>query len=218
MKLVRYGAPGREKPGIIDADGKIRDLSRIVPDIDGAMLAAGGLAKIKKANLKRLKTVAPLGPWFVSKDEIKDPQNLAVWSKVNGEKRQNGNTRNMIFDCQHVVWYCSQFFVLEPGDVIATGTPAGVPVAITSPGSSTKNCEQYQTICWQSKIMLRVLPFWRFSPLTFDHMARFCGSLISSLLTNQGPSGPKVSAPLPLAKVCPCSSWNARSDTSLPRQ
>src|SRR5674476_1271752 len=128
MKLVRYGAPGREKPGIIDADGKIRDLSRIVPDIDGAMLAAGGLAKIKKANLKRLETFGPLGPWFVSKDEIKDPQNLAVWSKVNGEKRQNGNTRNMIFDCQHVVWYCSQFFVLEPGDVIATGTPAGVGI------------------------------------------------------------------------------------------
>ena len=48
MKLVRYGAPGREKPGIIDADGKIRDLSRIVKDIDGAMLASGGLAKIKK--------------------------------------------------------------------------------------------------------------------------------------------------------------------------
>ena len=52
MKLVRYGAAGREKPGIIDADGKIRDLSRVVPDIDGAMLASGGLAKIKKANLE----------------------------------------------------------------------------------------------------------------------------------------------------------------------
>lgn len=247
MKLVRYGAPGREKPGIIDADGKIRDLSRIVKDIDGAMLASGGLAKIRKANLKRLKVVAgkprlgtcigdvrnfiaiglnysdhaaeggnpipkepvvfnkapscicgpndntmipkdstkldyecelaviigrraryltqekamdavagycvgndvserefqlehgqtickgkgaetfgPLGPWFVTKDEIKDPQNLAVWSKVNGEQRQNGNTRNMIFDCRHLVWYLSQFFVLEPGDVIVTGTPAGV--------------------------------------------------------------------------------------------
>ena len=48
MKLVRYGAPGREKPGIIDADGKIRDLSRVVKDIDGAMLASGGLAKIYK--------------------------------------------------------------------------------------------------------------------------------------------------------------------------
>ena len=65
MKLVRYGAPGREKPGIIDADGKLRDLSRIVKDIDGDMLAAGGLAKIKMANLKRLKPVGGkprLGP------------------------------------------------------------------------------------------------------------------------------------------------------------
>jgi 2-keto-4-pentenoate hydratase/2-oxohepta-3-ene-1,7-dioic acid hydratase in catechol pathway len=247
MKLVRYGAPGREKPGIIDADGKIRDLSRVVKDIDGAMLAAGGLAKIKKTNLKRLKTVGgkprlgacvgsvrnfiaiglnysdhaaeggnpipkepvvfnkapscicgpndntimpknsskldyecelgiiigkrarylekekaldvvagycigndvserefqlehgqtickgkgaetfgPLGPWFVTKDEIRDPQKLAIWSNVNGEPRQRGNTANMIFDCRHIVWYLSQFFVLEPGDVIATGTPAGV--------------------------------------------------------------------------------------------
>lgn len=247
MKLVRYGAPGREKPGIIDADGKIRDLSRIVKDIDGEMLAAGGLAKIRKANLKRLKPVSgkprlgpcigrvrnfiaiglnykdhaaeggnpipaepmvfnkapscicgpndntmlpkdstkldyecelaiiigkraryltkekamdvvagyclgndvseramqmehgatiakgkgaetfgPLGPWFVTKDEIKDPQKLSVWSKVNGETRQNGNTANMIFDCRYLVWYLSQFFVLEPGDVIVTGTPAGV--------------------------------------------------------------------------------------------
>ena len=48
MKLVRYGAPGREKPGIIDADGKIRDLSRVVKDIDSEMLASGGIAKIKK--------------------------------------------------------------------------------------------------------------------------------------------------------------------------
>src|SRR5450432_3108854 len=65
MKLVRYGAPGREKPGIIGDDGKIRDLSRIVKDIDGAMLASGGLAKIKKANLKRMKPVGGkprLGP------------------------------------------------------------------------------------------------------------------------------------------------------------
>ena len=247
MKLVRYGAPGREKPGIIDADGKIRDLSRIVKDIDGTMLASGGLAKIKKSNLKRLKLVAgkprlgpcvgqvrnfiaiglnfsdhaaesgvavpnepmifnkmpscicgpndntmvpresskldyevelavvigkraryltkekamdavagyciandvserafqmergqtivkgkgcetfgPLGPWFVSKDEIKNPQNLAMWLDVNGEKRQRGNTKTMVFDVAHLVWYCSQLFVLEPGDVIATGTPPGV--------------------------------------------------------------------------------------------
>src|SRR3954466_2865246 len=65
MKLVRYGAPGREKPGIIDADGKLRDLSRVVKDIDSDMLASGGLAKIKKANVKRLKAVGGkprLGP------------------------------------------------------------------------------------------------------------------------------------------------------------
>ena len=251
MKLVRYGAPGREKPGIIGDDGKIRDLSKIVKDIDGAMLASGGLAKIKKANLKRMKPVSgkprlgpcvgrvrnyiaiglnyadhaaesgvpvpsepvifnkqptcicgpndntvipkgsskldyecelaiiigkrarylakdramdavagycvandvserafqmehgqtiakgkgcetfgPLGPWFVSKDEIKDPQNLAMWLNVNGEKRQRGNTKTMVFDVAHLVWYCSQLFIMEPGDVIATGTPPGVAYGI----------------------------------------------------------------------------------------
>ncbi|MFZ5693698.1 MAG: fumarylacetoacetate hydrolase family protein [Pseudomonadota bacterium] len=248
MKLVRYGPAGREKPGIVDEDGKIRDLSRIVKDIDGAMLAEGGLAKIKKANLARLKVVpgkprlgpcvgnvrnfiaiglnysdhaaeagmpipkepiifnkaptcicgpndntiipkdstkldyevelgivigkraryldrskamsavagyfvsndvsersfqidrsggqwnkgkgcetfGPIGPWFVTKDEIKDPQNLDMWLDVNGEKRQRGNTRTMIFGVEHLVWYCSQFFVMEPGDIIVTGTPPGV--------------------------------------------------------------------------------------------
>jgi len=247
MKLVRYGAPGREKPGIIDADGKIRDLSRVVKDIDGETLAAGGLSKIRKTNLKRLKLVAgrprlgacigkvrnfiaiglnyadhaaesgvpvpsepvvfnkapscivgpndntmvpkastkldyecelgviigrrarylakdkamdavagyclandvserafqmehgqtickgkgaetfgPLGPWFVTKDEIKDPQNLTMWTNVNGENRQHGSTKTMVFDVAHLVWYLSQIFVLEPGDVIATGTPPGV--------------------------------------------------------------------------------------------
>jgi 2-keto-4-pentenoate hydratase/2-oxohepta-3-ene-1,7-dioic acid hydratase in catechol pathway len=248
MKLVRYGPAGREKPGIIDPDGKIRDLSRIVDDIDGAMLASGGLAKIKKANLNRLKVVpgkprlgpcvgnvrnfiaiglnysdhaaeagmpipkepiifnkaptclcgpndntivpkdsakldyevelgivigkraryldrskamsavagyfasndvsersfqidrsggqwnkgkgcetfGPIGPWFVTRDEIKDPQNLDMWLDVNGEKRQRGNTKTMIFGVEHLVWYCSQFFIMEPGDIIVTGTPPGV--------------------------------------------------------------------------------------------
>jgi 2-keto-4-pentenoate hydratase/2-oxohepta-3-ene-1,7-dioic acid hydratase in catechol pathway len=249
MKLVRYGAPGKEKPGIVGDDGKIRDLSKIVKDIDGAMLASGGLAKIKKANLKKLKVVSgkprlgpcvgnvrnfiaiglnysdhaaeagmqvpkepvifnkaptsicgpndntlipkdslkldwevelgiviskraryipskekardyiagyfigndvsernfqiersggqwnkgkscetfgPIGPWFVTKDEIKNPQNLDMWLNVNGEKRQRGNTRTMVFDCDYIVWYCSQFFIMEPGDIIITGTPPGV--------------------------------------------------------------------------------------------
>jgi 2-keto-4-pentenoate hydratase/2-oxohepta-3-ene-1,7-dioic acid hydratase in catechol pathway len=252
MKLVRYGAAGREKPGIIDADGKIRDLSRVVPDIDGAMLASGGLARIKKANLKKLKlvpgkprlgpcignvrnfiaiglnysdhaaeagmpipkepiifnkaptsicgpndmtlipkestkldyevelgivigkraryldrdkamsvvagyflsndvsersfqidrsggqwnkgkgceTFGPIGPWLVTKDEIKDPQNLEMWLDVNGEKRQRGNTKTMIFGVEHLVWYCSQFFIMEPGDIIITGTPPGVALGM----------------------------------------------------------------------------------------
>jgi len=252
MKLVRYGAAGREKPGIIGEDGKIRDLSKVVKDIDGAMLASGGLARIKKLNLKRMKPVAgrprlgpcvgnvrnyiaiglnysdhaaeagmpvpkepvifsktttsicgpnddtlqpkgstkldyeieigivigrrarylskettraaiagyfigndvsernfqiersggqwmkgkscetfgPIGPWLVTKDEIKDVQNLDMWLDVNGERRQTGNTRTMIFDCEHIVWYVSQFMVLEAGDIIITGTPPGVALGM----------------------------------------------------------------------------------------
>jgi len=252
MKLVRYGAAGKEKPGIIGEDGKIRDLSRVVKDIDGEMLSSGGLAKIKKLNLARMKPVAgkprlgpcvgnvrnfiaiglnysdhaaeagmpvpkepvifskvttsicgpnddtivprestkldyeveigivigrraryldkdkakaaiagyflsndvsernfqiersggqwlkgkscetfgPVGPWFVTKDELKDPQNLAMWLDVNGERRQTGNTKTMIFDCEHIVWYCSQFMVLEAGDIIITGTPPGVALGM----------------------------------------------------------------------------------------
>lgn len=255
MKLVRYGPAGREKPGIVDADGKIRDLSRIVPDINGETLTPSGLAKIRKANLKKLKVVpgkprlgscvarpgnfiaiglnysdhaaesgmpipkepivfnkaptcicgpndntiipkdsteldwevelaivigsraryltkekalsvvagycvcndvserdfqikrgggqwtkgkgcetfGPLGPWMVTKDEIKDVQNLDMWLDVNGEKRQRGNTRTMIFSVAHIVWYCSQFFVMEPGDVIVTGTPPGVGLGMKPP-------------------------------------------------------------------------------------
>ena len=248
MKLVRYGAAGREKPGIIDKDGRLRDLSRVVKDINGEMLSGGGLAKIKKAKIDKLpkvggkprigacvgnvrnfiaiglnyadhaaeaglavpkepvifskattcivgpndntmipmestkldyevelgivigkrarnlardkamsvvagyclsndvsersfqiersgsqwykgkscETFGPLGPWLVTKDEIKDPQNLDMWLTVNGGTRQKGNTRTMIFNVEHLVWYCSQFFVMEPGDIITTGTPPGV--------------------------------------------------------------------------------------------
>src|SRR5207247_10052083 len=74
----------------------------------------------------RPETFVPIRAWLVTKDEIKDPQRLDMWLDVNGEKRQRGNTKTMIFDCRHLVWYCSQFFVLEPGDVITTGTPPGV--------------------------------------------------------------------------------------------
>src|SRR6266508_4191991 len=216
MKLVRFGPRGREKPGIIDAKGRIRDLSKVVPDIAEDALSPKGLAKIRKAPIDKLplvkgnprlgacvgkvgnfiaiglnysdhaaeagmpipkepiifnkapscicgpnddtmipkdstkldwevelgivigqrarylskdkgcETFGPLGPWLVTKDELKDPQNLEMWLDVNGEKRQRGNTKTMIFDCRHIVWCCSQYFVLEPGDVIITGTPPGV--------------------------------------------------------------------------------------------
>ena len=247
MKLVRFGPHGREKPGIVDSKGGIRDLSKVVPDLAGDALSPKGLAKIRKAPIEKLplvrgsprlaacvggvgnliaiglnysdhaaeagmaipkepiifnkvsscicgpnddtiipkgstkldwevelgivigqrarylskdkaldvvagyclandvserafqieragqwvkgkscETFGPLGPWLVTKDEIKDPQGLNMWLDVNGEKRQRGNTKTMIFDCRHLVCYCSQSFVLEPGDVIITGTPPGV--------------------------------------------------------------------------------------------
>ena len=75
---------------------------------------------------KGCETFGPLGPWMVTKDEIKDPQNLNMELTVNGEIRQKGNTRTMIFGVAHLVWACSQYFILEPGDVIITGTPPGV--------------------------------------------------------------------------------------------
>jgi len=251
MKLVRFGQPGREKPGIVDSEGNIRDLSSVVPDIAGETLSPKGLAKIAKAKIDKLPkvragarlgpcvgtvgnfiaiglnysdhaaeagmqvpkepilfnkapscicgpnddtmypkdakkldyeielgvvigtrarylskskamdavagycisndvserefqieragqwtkgkgcdTFGPLGPWLVTKDEIKNPQNLDMLLTVNGETRQKGNTKTMVFGVAHLVWYCSQFMVLEPGDVIATGTPPGVGLGI----------------------------------------------------------------------------------------
>jgi 2-keto-4-pentenoate hydratase/2-oxohepta-3-ene-1,7-dioic acid hydratase in catechol pathway len=254
MKLVRFGPRGREKPGIVDAKGRIRDLSRVVPDISGEALSPKGLATIRRTPIDKLplisgklrlgacvgevghfiaiglnysdhaaeaglaipkepiifskapssicgpnddtitpkgsskldwevelgivigqraryltqakaldavagyclandvservfqieragqwikgksaETFGPLGPWLVTKDEIKDPQSLAMWLNVNGQARQRSTTKNMIFDCRHLVAYCSQFFVLEPGDVIITGTPAGVGLGMKPP-------------------------------------------------------------------------------------
>jgi len=248
MKLVRYGPPGRERPGMLDAQGRIRDLSKVVPDIAGDLLSPKGLAKLRKLKSDSLplvrgrprlgpcvgkignfvgiglnysdhaaeagmplpkepiffnkaltsicgpnddtmipkdsskldyevelgvvigsrarylskdkameavvgyclandvservfqiersggqwgkgkgcETFGPLGPWLVTKDEIRDPQRLDMWLTVNDESRQKGTTATMVFGVAHLVWYCSQFFVMEPGDVIITGTPPGV--------------------------------------------------------------------------------------------
>ncbi len=248
MKLVRYGAPGKEKPGLIDAEGKLRDLSKKVKDIDGAALAPAALAKLAKLDPKKLPlvkgrprlgpcvatpskfvaiglnfsdhaketgspipehpvvffktttcivgandnvmvpkdstqldwevelglvigrtarhvsekdalkyvagycvindvserefqlkksatqwgkgkgcdTFGPLGPWLVTRNEIKDPQNLAMWLDVNGVRRQTGNTNTMIFSVAAIVADVSRYMTLLPGDVITTGTPPGV--------------------------------------------------------------------------------------------
>jgi len=251
MKLVRYGEAGNEKPGVLDAQGAIRDLTGIVKDIDAAALSAEGMAKIKGAKLESLPkvsgtprlgspianvpkliciglnyadhakesnlpippepvvfmkaisaitgpyddvklpkgskkgdwevelafvigkkaqsvaeadaldyvagylicndvserewqlehgsqwskgksfdTFAPLGPWLVTADEIRDPQNLAMWLDVNGERKQTGNTSTMIFGVRKLVSYLSYMCTLTPGDVVSTGTPPGVGMGI----------------------------------------------------------------------------------------
>ncbi|MBD2746841.1 fumarylacetoacetate hydrolase family protein [Microvirga sp. BT688] len=247
MKLVRFGEAGREKPGLVDAQGQVRDLSGLVPDITGGTLSTEALNRIRQADLSSLPvapsgqrlgacvgqvrnfiaiglnyadhaaetgaaipaepivfnkapscivgpnddviiprgsqktdwevelaivigerasyiganealefvagycvcndvserefqierggtwtkgkgcpTFGPLGPWLVTKDEIPDPQNLSMWLDVNGERVQNGSTKTMIFNVAQIVSYVSHFMILEPGDVITTGTPPGV--------------------------------------------------------------------------------------------
>ena len=254
MKLVRFGKPGKEKPGIIDAEGKIRDLSGHIDDIDGNALSPKSLAKLSKLKLDKLPlvrgrprlgscvgkignfiavglnyadhakesnlpipkepilfnkapscvvgpndevvlpkgstrtdweveiaivigsrasyvsekdalshvagfcvcndvsereyqiersgqwmkgkgcpTFGPLGPWMVTKDEIKDVQKLGMWLDVNGERMQTGSTATMIFSVRTIVSYISQFMILEPGDVITTGTPPGVGMGMKPP-------------------------------------------------------------------------------------
>ncbi len=75
---------------------------------------------------KSCETFNPLGPWLVTPDELPDVQDLKLTLRLNGAPQQQGSTALMIFDVPHLVWYLSQFFVLEPGDLINTGTPAGV--------------------------------------------------------------------------------------------
>ena len=78
---------------------------------------------------KCCETFNPLGPWLVPADEVPDPQNLGLRSFVNGEPRQDSNTSDMIFSVAYLVWHLSQFLVLDPGDVINTGTPQGVALS-----------------------------------------------------------------------------------------
>ena len=75
---------------------------------------------------KSFDTFAPIGPWLVTKDEINDPHNLAMWLNVNGDSMQSGNTKTMIFNIPEIISYLSSFVTLHPGDVVTTGTPPGV--------------------------------------------------------------------------------------------
>lgn len=251
MKIMRYGAKGAEKPGLIDAQGQVRALSNVVRDIGPEQLSPGGLAKLRAldpatlpvvdrpgriappwaecgkflciglnyvdhaaeagmpvpkepilfmkpisarvgpndpvvlpqgsvkgdwevelgvvigtraryvSEADALKHVAgycivndvsereyqlerggqwdkgkgcdtfgPVGPWLVTTDEIPDPQTLPMWCEVNGRRMQNGNTRTMVFGVAQLVSYLSRFMTLEPGDLIATGTPPGVGMGL----------------------------------------------------------------------------------------
>ena len=247
MKLCRYGPPGAEKPGLIDPEGAIRDLSGVVADIDAAAISPERLARLAaldasamprvdgsprygvpvagsrkfiaiglnyadhaaESNLpipdepvvfnkwisclhgpndpvtiprgsektdwevelgvvigreahdvseadaldcvagycvvndvserhwqqergptwdkgKGFPTFGPVGPWLVTAEEVGDPQALGMWLDVNGRRVQDGNTRTMIFNVAQIIAYCSRLMLLEPGDIITTGTPPGV--------------------------------------------------------------------------------------------
>ena len=82
---------------------------------------------------KGCDTFAPLGPWLVTKEEIKDPHNLRLWLSVNGKMMQDSNTNDLIFNVPHLVSYISRFMTLLPGDIISTGTPAGVALGMKNP-------------------------------------------------------------------------------------
>jgi len=78
---------------------------------------------------KACPTFTPLGPWLVTPDEVKDAQALRMWSKVNGEGRQDSNSRDMIFSVAHIIWHMSQFMAFDAGDLLLTGTPEGVALS-----------------------------------------------------------------------------------------
>ena len=247
MKLVRFGNPGKEKPGLIDAQGQLRDLSAVIKDMGPDQLGDATLARLHKLKTEKLPlvkgsprlgcpvagigkfiaiglnyadhaaeagmpipsepivfmkatsciqgpndpvmlpkgskksdwevelgvvigtrarhvsqkdalgcvagycavndiserefqierggtwdkgkgcdTFGPIGPWLVTRDEIPNPQKLALWLDLNGKRVQTGNTRTMVFGVAKIVSYVSQFMTLMPGDVITTGTPPGV--------------------------------------------------------------------------------------------
>lgn len=109
---------------------------------------------------KSADTFGPIGPWLVTRDEVPDPQNLEMWLDVDGQRRQSGSTRTMIFGVAHIVSYVSHFMSLQPGDIIATGTPPGVgmghkPPIYLGPGQTVRlgverlGEQRQQTRAWE---------------------------------------------------------------------
>ena len=94
---------------------------------------------------KSYDTFGPVGPWLVTSDEVKDPQNLHLWLELNGKRVQDGSTATMVYGVAHIVAYLSEFFTLMPGDIITTGTPPGVgmgmkPPLYLKPGDKMRIC------------------------------------------------------------------------------
>jgi 2-keto-4-pentenoate hydratase/2-oxohepta-3-ene-1,7-dioic acid hydratase in catechol pathway len=133
----------------------IGEQCRYLPNPEEAMKAIAGYAisndvserayQLEKGGQwvkgKSFETFNPLGPFLVTPDELEGPQNLNLELRVNGNLRQKSNTSLMIFTPPHIVWYISQFMVLEPGDIVNTGTPPGVglgmdPPAYLNPGDT----------------------------------------------------------------------------------
>ena len=103
----------------------------VVNDLSERELQLEGTGQWVKG--KSCDTFGPIGPWLVTPDEVTDPQNLSLWLDVNDHRYQDSSTRNMVFTAAHIVSYLSTFFTLHPGDVISTGTPAGVGLGLKPP-------------------------------------------------------------------------------------
>jgi 2-keto-4-pentenoate hydratase/2-oxohepta-3-ene-1,7-dioic acid hydratase in catechol pathway len=120
---------------------------RYLPDVDAAQAAIAGYVVVNDVSErafqlerggqwtkgKSAETFNPCGPWLVTPDEVGDVRALGMWLDVNGVRRQDGSTKTMLFDPAYVVHYLSQFMVLEPGDLINTGTPPGVGLGFDPP-------------------------------------------------------------------------------------
>lgn len=123
---------GRDARSVSEADAMKHVVAyTIVDDVSERafqMERGGTTTKGKSAD-----TFAPIGPWLVTADEVGDPQALEVWTTVNGESRQRGHTKDMIFPVRTLVAYVSQFMSLRAGDLISTGTPAGVAHGMKPP-------------------------------------------------------------------------------------